>query len=543
VHAFPSLHAAVLFVNTQPVAGLHVSVVHALLSLQTTAAPAWQTPPPHVSPAVQALPSLHAAVLFVNTQPVAGLQLSVVHGLLSLHTTAVPALQTPPPHVSPAVQALPSLHAAVLFVKTQPVAGLQLSVVHGLLSLHTTAVPGLHRPPPHVSPAVQALPSLHAAVLFVKTHPVAGLQLSVVHALLSLHTTAVPGLQVPPPHVSPDVQALPSLQAFVLLANTQPVAGLQVSVVHGLLSLHTTAAPAWQTPPPHVSAAVQALPSLHAAVLFVNTHPVAGLHVSVVHTFPSLHTIAVPALHRPPPHVSPDVHALPSLQAAVLFVNTHPVAGLHESVVQALLSLQTTAAPGLQAPPPQVSPVVQAFPSVQASALFVNTHPVAGLQVSVVQTLLSLQTTEVPPHTPDVHTSVCVQAVPSLQLVPFGFAGFEQTPEGRLHTPALWHWSDAVQTTGALAPHTPVDGSHTPGRWHASVAGQTTDVAPVQNPLWQVSVSVHALASSQAVPSATSGSEQSALVLTTTDVGDERAEFGPGPICRTGAASPSAVRW
>ena len=49
--------------------------------------------------------------------------------------------------------------------------------------------------------------------------------------------------------------------------------------------------------------------------------------------------IAVP-LHEPPPHVSLIVHALPSLHAFVLLVNTHPVAALQVSVVQALLSLQ-----------------------------------------------------------------------------------------------------------------------------------------------------------------------------------------------------------
>ena len=75
-------------------------------------------------------------------QPVAGLQLSVVHTLLSLHIVAAPETHTPPPQTSPVVQALPSLHALELLAKTQaPVAGLQLSVVHTLLSLQTTAPP------------------------------------------------------------------------------------------------------------------------------------------------------------------------------------------------------------------------------------------------------------------------------------------------------------------------------------------------------------------------------------------------------------------
>jgi hypothetical protein len=43
------------------------------------------------------------------------LQLSVVHTLLSLQTTTVPA-QTPPEHVSLVVQASPSSQDAVLFV-------------------------------------------------------------------------------------------------------------------------------------------------------------------------------------------------------------------------------------------------------------------------------------------------------------------------------------------------------------------------------------------------------------------------------------------
>src|SRR6185436_10345955 len=104
---------------------------HTLLSLQTVAVPGWQTPPAQVSPVVQALPSLHGAVLFVNTHPVDGLQLSVVHTLLSPQTIGAPAWHVPPPHVSPVVQAFPSLHGAVLLLKTQaPVPGLQLSLVH-----------------------------------------------------------------------------------------------------------------------------------------------------------------------------------------------------------------------------------------------------------------------------------------------------------------------------------------------------------------------------------------------------------------------------
>jgi hypothetical protein len=92
---------------------------------------------------------------------------------------------------------------------------------------------------------------------------------SVVQTLLSLQITGVPGLQVPPPQVSPAVQALLSEQGFVLFVYTQPVPGSHVSVVQTLLSSQTTGVPGWQEPPPHVSFAVQAFPSSHGSVLFV----------------------------------------------------------------------------------------------------------------------------------------------------------------------------------------------------------------------------------------------------------------------------------
>jgi hypothetical protein len=93
---------------------------------------------------VQALPSLHAVpfATFVATQPVAGLQLSDVQTLLSLQTTSVPP-QTPAVHWSPVVQKLPSLHTVPFEtgVAVQPVAGLQLSDVQTFPSLQTIAVP------------------------------------------------------------------------------------------------------------------------------------------------------------------------------------------------------------------------------------------------------------------------------------------------------------------------------------------------------------------------------------------------------------------
>jgi len=59
-----------------------------------------------------------------------------------------------------------------------------------------------------------------------------------------------------------------------------------------------------------------------------------------------------------------------------------------------------------------------------------------------------------PVQTPPWQASLCVHRLPSLQAVPFGLAGFEQTPVDGLHVPALWHWS-ATHTTGLAPVHVP----------------------------------------------------------------------------------------
>jgi len=90
--------------------------VHTLPSSQLGAAPGTHTPPEQTSPTVQALPSLHGAVLLVWVQPKAGLQASFVHTLPSSQLGGAPPTHTPPAQVSLVVQALPSLQTVVLFV-------------------------------------------------------------------------------------------------------------------------------------------------------------------------------------------------------------------------------------------------------------------------------------------------------------------------------------------------------------------------------------------------------------------------------------------
>ena len=168
------------------------------------------------------------------------MQLSSVQSFRSSHSRAGPPTQVPPEQVSAVVQAFPSSQALVLFVWTHPAAGLHVSVVQTLPSSQTTGEAPAQLPPPHTSPVVQAFPSSQAFVLLVKAQPVAGLQVSVVHALVSLQITGVAPAQMPPPHTSPVVQTLPSSHGLVLFVCSQPLAGLQVSVVQALLSLHSS---------------------------------------------------------------------------------------------------------------------------------------------------------------------------------------------------------------------------------------------------------------------------------------------------------------
>ena len=167
VHASPSSQASALLAWTQPVAVLHESLVQGSESSQSTAKPGWQLPNEHASPLVQALPSVQATVLSPLTQPVVMLQLSVVQTLPSSQLIAPPDTQAPATQASPEVQALPSVQASVLLANTQPLDGAQLSVVHGLLSLQASALPGWQAPAAQTSPVVHALLSEQVTVLLL----------------------------------------------------------------------------------------------------------------------------------------------------------------------------------------------------------------------------------------------------------------------------------------------------------------------------------------------------------------------------------------
>src|SRR5262249_26559846 len=147
------------------------------------------------------------------------------------------------------------------------------------------------------------------------------------------------------------VQGFESLQDAVLFVCVQPVAGLHESSVHGFPSSQLRAGPPTQVPPLHVSAVVQALPSSQDAVLLVCTQPVAMLQLSFVQTLPSLQLGGGPPTPVPALQASLVVQALPSSHGPGTLVCWQPDAGEHESAVQTLPSLQLGAGPPTQVPP------------------------------------------------------------------------------------------------------------------------------------------------------------------------------------------------
>ena len=84
---------------------------------------------------------------------------------------------------------------------------------------------------------------------------------------------------------------------------------------------------------------------------------------------PSSQAVAAPGLHEPPLQASPLVQALLSLQEPVFWAKTQPPALVQVSSVQGLPSEQTSVLAGVQLPPLQISPLVQASPSSQAKVL------------------------------------------------------------------------------------------------------------------------------------------------------------------------------
>ena len=129
---------------------------------------------------------------------------------------------------------------------------------------------GGHPAPSHVSSPLHRSSSAHAvpAATGVWLTPVVGSQLSAVHALPSSTTSGVPDWQLPAPsHVSSPLHRSPSAHAVPTGTGVwlTPVAGSQLSAVHGFPSSTTGGGPATHVPVAlHVSSPLQRSPSGHA---------------------------------------------------------------------------------------------------------------------------------------------------------------------------------------------------------------------------------------------------------------------------------------
>src|SRR5437870_3766466 len=343
------------------------------------------------------------------------------------------------------------------------------------------------------------------------------------------------------------MSAVQSLQPASAGLEQLPVAGSHVPATwHWSRAVQVTGLLPTQLPLWQVSVCVQALASLQGVpfvAVGVEQLPVAGLHVPATwHWSRAVQVTGLLPTQLPLWQVSVCVQALASLQGVpfvAVGVEQLPVAGLHVPATwHWSRAVQVTGLLPTQLPLWQVSVCVQALASLQGVpfvAVGVEQLPVAGLHVPATwHWSRAVQVTGLlPTQLPFWQVSVCVQALASLQGVPFVAAGLEQLPVAGLHVPATWHWSRAVQVTGLLPTQLPlwqvsvcvqalaslpgfpfvavglellpVAARRASDLWHWSRAVQVTGLLPTQLPLWQVSVCVQALPSVQGVPSALAG--------------------------------------
>src|SRR5437867_2210475 len=535
----------------------HWSAAVHTTGLAPTQAPAWQ-----VSLCVQALASLQLVPLGLAgllQTPDAGSQVPAVwHWLAAVHTTGLAPTKAPAWQVSLCVHALASLQLVPLGLAGWQSAAEGGSEVPGgwrwLAAVHTTGLAPTQAPAWQVSLCVHALESLQLVPLSLagslKT-PDAGAQVPAVwHWFADVHTTGLAPTKAPAWQVSLCVHALASLQLVPLgLAGWQSAAEGGSEVPGGwrwLAAVHTTGlaptqAPAWQ-----VSLCVHALESLQLVPLSLAGSlktPDAGAQVPAVwHWFADVHTTGLAPTKAPAWQVSLCVHALASLQLVPLGLAGWQSAAEGGSEVPGgwrwLAAVHTTGLAPTQAPAWQVSLCVHALESLQLVPLSLAGSlktPDAGAQVPAVwHWFADVHTTGLAPtQAPAWQVSLCVHALASLQLVPLGLAGLLQTPDAGSQVPAVWHWSAAGHATGfaptqapagqvsvrvhALASshgvplslagllQAPEAGLQTPAVWHWSAAVHTTGLAPTQAPAAQVSVRVQALPSSHGAPLSLAG--------------------------------------
>ncbi len=200
---------------------------------------------------------------------------------------------------------------------------------------------------------------------------------------------------------------------------------MQASSVQTLPSSQASCLPATQVPAVQASLSVHLLPSTShpAPSARAENRQIADLtsHLSIVQEFWSSQTLGLLALQVPFMHWS-AVQALSStLHAPATAVLLQPDAASHTSRVQSEPSLQLAFVPGRHAPPLHTSPCVQALPSASQvvdskGAASLTQVPVLTLQLSLVHGESSLQPLAGPLlQTPSWQRSPIVQLLPSSQ--------------------------------------------------------------------------------------------------------------------------------
>src|SRR5439155_16427444 len=201
-----------------------------------------------------------------------------------------------------------------------------------------------------------------------------------------------------------------------------------------------------QAPRLQVSPCVQALPSSHAVPRGLTGWvqvPVVGWQVPALwQSSSATQAMGFVPTHVPPRHESVWVQALPSLQlvpSALGRGSQRLALSLHTPSLHWLAAVAQLRGDPPQTPFVQESFTVQKRPSLQsAPSAFEGLEqvPVLGAQTPAVwHESRAVQTTRPPPvQTPARQVSVCVQALPSSQALPFGFGGLVQA----------WVWGSQV---------------------------------------------------------------------------------------------------
>jgi hypothetical protein len=301
--------------------------VHGLPSSQFTAvpthAPATQAPSlKQASSLSQDAPSARGLGAQV---PVEGWHWFVTQGPSSAvsQVTTLPAFtrQVPPSQNSVPLHRSPSSKSAQSASTEQP---------------HAASAVPTHCPAVHTSPTVQALPSLHTAVLVgAWPHSPEAPQVSRVQGLPSSQSFAAP-LHCPPRQRSPAVQSSASSQAPSRATCTQPPrAGSHAASEHSEPAGHSTSKRSSQVPPAQPAAAVHTSLGAHTTPFGRALQPVKKLQTMSEQRLPPEHTVGAP-VQTPAWQPSPLVQALPSEQGAPVgrFATLHwPVAGVHSALL------------------------------------------------------------------------------------------------------------------------------------------------------------------------------------------------------------------